>query len=231
MDDLNFSGVLHGDWDTKWKMAAQACFSWAPRVAVLQRLSLDYTAVGPYMYTQYIAQGTDANGNAYYGADAYTNAGQNIGPALDPDSDRVTLQAKSKDIDGLTLSGVLRLIRHGNASSGVAGYSAATSANNDASGDLADCGLISQGQGFFAWIFQGNYNTGTWPMYLRFLTQSVLQVSAQAGLSIDYTKRVESLGTLDASFGYTFEYIANALCVAGATEVNHHISLSVGLAF
>ena len=68
-------------------------------------------------------------------------------------------------------------------------------------------------------------------MYLRFLTQSVLQVTPRPASPIDYTKRSKSSGRSDASFGYTFEYIANALCVAGATEVNHYISLSVGLAF
>ena len=63
-------------------------------------------------------------------------------------------------------------------------------------------------------------------MYLRFLTQSVLQVSAQAGLSIDYTKRVESLGTLDASFGYTFEYIANTRLRRRGHRVSTTISRS-----
>ena len=60
----------------------------------------------------------DASGDSYFGALAYTNAGQNIGPALDPNSDRITLQAKSRNIGGATVSGVFRLIRHGNASRG-----------------------------------------------------------------------------------------------------------------
>jgi len=235
VDDLSFVGILHGDWDTKWKLAAQACLSWAPESPVVQRLSLDYTAVFPYMYTyEYDEAGTDASGNHYFGANAYTNGGQNIGPDLEPDSDRITLQAKSKTVDGAQISGILRLIRHGNDSAGVNGYNSSTSASGDASGDLGDPGVINVGTASkpnYEWIFQGDYNTGTWPMYLRFLTQSVLQISAQAGLSIDYTKHIDTVGTFTTSLGYTFEYIANNGCVAGQTSIGNYFSFSMGLAF
>jgi hypothetical protein len=234
-DDLSFVGILHGDWDTKWKLAAQACLSWAPESPVVQQLSLDYTAVLPYMYTyEYDEAGTDASGNHYFGANAYTNGGQNIGPDLQPNSDRITLQAKSKTIDGTRISGIFRLIRHGNASAGVNGYSPSTSASGDASGDLGDPGVINLGTSAnpnYTWIFQGDYNTGTWPMYLRFLTQSVLQISAQAGLSIDYTKHIDTVGTFTSSLGYTFEYISNNNCIAGQTSIGNYFSFSMGLAF
>ena len=191
VDDIDFSGVLHGNWDTKWKLAAQASLSWAPQSPVLQRLSLDYTAVLPYMYTyEYNLTGSDTSGNTYYGANAYTNAGQNIGPDLDPDSDRITLQAKSKIMDGAQVSGIFRIIRHGNASSSVNGYNSSTSASGDASGDLGDLGRFNSSTNGGAWIFSVPYDTGTWPLYLRFLTQSVLQISAQAGFDIDFTQRI-----------------------------------------
>jgi hypothetical protein len=61
------------------------------------------------------------------------------------------------------------------------------------------------------------------------MTQSVLQISAQAGFAIDYTRRIENIGTLQAGFGYTFEYIANNGCVAGATSITHYFSFNVGL--
>jgi hypothetical protein len=235
-DDLDFGGVLSGRFDTKWKMAVQACLSWAPESRVLQRLSLDYTAVGPYTYTHWAEAGSGSSGLPYYGAMAYTNAGKNLGPALDPNSDRITLQAKSWNIGGARISGVLRLIRHGNASEGVNGYNSSTSASGDASGDLADCGLIKfadpldPDKTLYAWIFQGDYDTGTSPKYIRFLTQAVLQVSAQAGFDIGFTKYLEGIGTLNAGFGYLFEYMANTGCVAGATSLKHYFSLSAGLA-
>jgi hypothetical protein len=235
IDDLNFAtGILEGNWDTKWKLATQACLSWAPESSVVQRVSLDYTAVLPYMYTyEYDETGSDASGNHYFGANAYTNGGQNIGPDLEPNSDRITLQAKSKTIDGVQASGILRLIRHGNASAGVNGYNSSTSASGDASGDLGDPGVINIGtpaNPVYTWIFQGGYNTGTWPLYLRFLTQSVLQITMQAGFGVDYTRHIDNLGTLNAGFGYTFEYIANDGCVSGATSVNNYLSFTMGLA-
>ena len=101
VDDLRFlrsaqrrSGTPSGRWPPRPASPGR------PNRPICQRLSLDYTAVGPYMYTQYGPGGTDASGNAYFGADAYTNGGQNIGPDLDPDSDRITLQAKSRTMTG-----------------------------------------------------------------------------------------------------------------------------------
>lgn len=232
VDDLAFSTILKGTWDTNWKVAAQACLSWAPQSPVLQRLSLDYTAVTPYTYTHWEDAGSSVAGNAYNGALAYTNAGKNLGPALDPNSDRVTLQADSVNIGGARLSGVLRLIRHGNASAGVTvggtPYDATTNASGDASGDLGDSGVYSPGL-LLGWIFQGDKPTGTSPRYFRFLTQSVIQVSAQAGFDLTYQLPIERLGTLDLGLGYLFEYMANADLVAGATSAKHYLSFKAGL--
>jgi hypothetical protein len=230
-DDLSFVGILKGDWDTKWKMAAQAALSWAPESPLIQRLSLDYTAVFPYMYTHWETAGTDSNGNSYNGALAYTNAGESIGAALDPNSDRVTLKAESRTIDGFQLTGLARLVRHGNASAGVNGYNSATSASGDASGDLGDSGVFDSSTNDGAWIFQGDYDTGTWPRYFRYLTQSVLQISAQAGIDLTYTRPIEGLGTANFDFGYLFEYIANDGCVSGVTGIKHYLSFSAGLQF
>ncbi len=232
-DDLDFAKVLKGNLDTKWKLAVQAGLSWAPESQLFQLFSADYTAVGPYTYTHWTTAGNDTNGSTYVGAMAYTNAGENLGPALDPNSDRITLQAKSRVVHGARLTGILRLIRHGNASAGIAingiPYTNATSASGDASGDLGDSGVYNSATNGGSWIFQGENNTGTWPMYLRFLTQSVLQVSAQAGFSLEYTRSLPDLGTMNAGLSYLFEYIANNGCVAGATSVKHYLSFKVGL--
>ena len=229
VDDLAFASILRGDWDTDCKIALQACLSWVPESPVFQRVSLDYTAITPYTYTHWENTGSDSSGASYVGALAYTNGGQNVGPDLEPDSDRLTLQARTRTMDGFQVSGILRLIRHGDASSGVNGYNASTSSSGDASGDLGDAGTFNDATNGGGWIFSGPYQTGTWPLYLRFLTQSVLQISAQAGFTIDYTRRIENIGTLQAGFGYTFEYIANNGCVAGATSITHYFSFNVGL--
>jgi hypothetical protein len=96
------------------------------------------------------------------------------------------------------------------ASAEVNGYSTATAASGDASGDPSDPGVINYGTATSplpTWIFQPGYNTGTWPLYFRFPTQKVLQVTGQAGLDVKYTRRLEELGTMSADLAYTFEYI------------------------
>jgi hypothetical protein len=227
-DDINFAGILKGEWDTKWKLAAQARLSWAPETPVLQLLTLDYTAVGPYTYTHW-ADGymTDSNGTPipYNGALAYTNKGENIGPALDPNSDRVVLKARSRSYQGLQVTGIATLIRHGDASQiNAPPYHPA---NGDTSGDLEDSGVDATN----GWIFQGPYNTGTWPEYFRFLTQSILQITSQAGFDLSYSRPIAGLGIMQLDFGYLFEYIANNQCIAGNTSVRQYLSLSAGLQF
>jgi hypothetical protein len=231
-DDFNFAGLLEGNFDTKWKMAVQACLSWAPESPLVQRLSLDYTAIGPYTYTHWTTTGTDTAGNPYIGALAYTNGGQNIGPALDPNSDRIAFRARSRNLEGFQVSGLLSFIRHGNASAGVMDGTtpyAGNSASGDDSGSIADPGVFDAAHGG-GWIFQGSADTGTSPRYFRFLSQAVLQMSAQAGFTVDYARRIDNLGTIDAGLGYTLEYIANPGFVAGATSLKHYVSLKVGLA-
>jgi hypothetical protein len=113
----------------------------------------------------------------------------------------------------------------------VTDYNSSTSASGDASGDLEDSGVFNSSTNDGAWIFQGNYDTGTWPEYFRFLTQSVLQISAQTGFDLTYTRPIEGLGTVNLDLGYLFEYIANDGCVAGVTSIKHYLSFSTGLQF
>ena len=230
-DDLDFSGMIKGNFDTKWKLAIQGVLSWAPPSSYLQKVALDYTAVGPYTYTHW----ADINNNGDIGVIAYTNAGQNIGPALDPDSDRVTVKATSMSVEGFQLTGLLRLIRHGNASAGVTGYSSSTSTTGNASGNLGDPGVAITSTGT-ADIFQAGYATGTVPQFFRFLTQSVIETSYQAGLSAIWSKRLEGIGRFSASASYLFEYIANAEVarvgpVAGNNSVKNYFQFTGGFGF
>lgn len=212
-DDLDFSGMIKGKWDTKWKVAAEAALSWAPESPYLQRLSLDYTAVTPYTYTHEAYTGSDSSSTAYYGALAYTNGGFNIGPDLNPNSDRWTLKAVSKDIRGAKLTGTATFIRHGNASSDISGYS---SVSGDSNGDLGDPGVWN------------DTNHDLIFYTLRFLTQSTLQLTTQLGADLSFSKHFEGIGTMDLGLGYTLEYIANSNLVAGATSVNHYFRFSAG---
>ncbi len=238
-DDLDFSGILKGHWDTKWKLALQAALSWAPPSSHLQRLTLDYTAIGPYTYTHWadVSNGT----TSYVGALAYTNAGQNIGPALDPDSDRLTLKATSQPNEGVQAMGIFRIIRHGNASAGVNNYSAATSTSGNASGNLGDAGVEilptvnAQNVHNTADIFGGGFVTGTSPEFLRFLTQSVIETSWQAGFGVDWNMK-GGLGMIQTSVNYLFEYIVNGEVagvgpVAGNNSMKHYVQFTWGTSF
>ncbi|MEI6875247.1 MAG: hypothetical protein WCL50_08985 [Spirochaetota bacterium] len=235
IDDFNFSGFLKGVFDTKWKVAAQAALSWAPPSPLLQRLALDYTAIGPYMYTHWMNGGSSDSGAKYNGALAYTNGGLNIGPALDPNSDRVSLTATSRNLDGFRFTGDLRIIRHGNASAGVTAYTSATSVSGNATGDLGDSGKFKVDPLNPSWsdfsIFQGDYDTGTSPKYLRFLTQQVIQTSVQVGVGAVYSMPIQGFGLLDAGASYLFEYIANNALVSGATSIRHYFQMRVGMGF
>jgi hypothetical protein len=236
-DDYDFSGILKGRFDTKWKIAAQASLSWAPESPLVQLVGLDYTAIGPYTYTHWADGGTSRTGLQYNGALAYTNGGVNIGPALEPNSDRVTLSAKSRTIQGLQVSGEFRMIRHGNASAGVAYYTNATSASGNASGDIGDSGQFKTDPTNppAVWnnanIFAGDYATGTSPKFFRFLTQDVLQTSFQFGVGADYSLPVPGLGSLEAGASYLFEYILNNNLMAGSTSIKHYLSVKVGMGF
>jgi len=225
-DDFDFSGVLKGHFDTKWKLAVQGALSWAPPSSYLQRLSVDYTAVGPYTYTHWASVDGDI------GALAYTNAGQNFGPALDPDSDRITFKAITMAYNGFQWTGLLRMIRHGNASAGVNGYNGATSASGNASGNLGDPGMFSDGTDIFA----GGYQTGTTPEFFRFLTQSVLEMSYQAGIALNWSNRFAGLGRFDASLSYLFQYTANGEQaglgpVAGNNSTTSFLEFTAGFGF
>ncbi len=60
--------------------------------------------------------------------------------------------------------------------------------------------------------------------YTRFLTQSVLEKTFQAGFdAIWYIDT--SVGKMQASLGYTFEYILDAGLVGGANQVNNYLSV------
>jgi len=236
-DDLDLSGMLKGEWDTKWKVAAEAGLSWAPAESTwLRRLALDYTAVAPYTYTHWVTMGNDGTA-AYNGALAYTSGGVNMGPALEPNSDRVSLEARTKVLRGFSLVGNLRMLRHGNASAGIPYYDASTSASGNASGDIGDSGKFKVDPAHPEWsdlsIFQqsGAFVTGTWPKYFRFLTQEVIQTTFQAGFSGSYALALPDWGHVDAGFGYTFEYTMNDGLVAGATALRHYLSLSLGASY
>ena len=193
VDDVNFNQIFKFKFNTKMKIAMETGASWSPGKSWLRKISMDYTAVMPYMYTHYdwhsVYNADDFN------PDNYTHWGGNLGTSLSPNSDRINLTGNWRldNTSEVTLFG--NWIRHGNASD-----STGATQNND--GSIFDNGIDSAGELFF----QDS---------LPFLTQDVLEKVLQVG--VEYTTCLdmpfqdkERLYGMDMKLGYTFERIWNS---------------------
>ena len=134
IDDFSFNGLLDGN--PYFKAAGQLGASWAPRSSALFKLDFDYTAVMPYMYTHW----TEPWYNRYNGISSpsdpqkrpgnfddknrprvgnylnYTHMGRNLGPDLEPNSDRFSVRSTWRILKNIELNVSAYLTRHGNAS-------------------------------------------------------------------------------------------------------------------
>lgn len=174
-DDLDFNNMVRLNLDTKYKLAAQVGASVTPATMFeldglksLRLITLDYTAVMPYMYTHINSPG------GFYNYENYTHVGENFGPALEPNSDRIELRAlwrPAHDITGrfIDLEGRAALVRHGNASAGIL---------PGADGSLFDSGWLDGVP-----TFQPPFEDPTGQPATRFLTQRVLETTIQLGLT------------------------------------------------
>ncbi len=227
IDDLGFNELVKLDFDTKIKIAFETGFSWTPAESWLDRISLDYTAVFPYMYTHGVESAyTESSVYSSMNTSNYSHAGENLGVSLSPNSDRISLSSRWRltPKTELTLKG--NWIRHGNASSeNVGGTYPITD------GSLWDNGFDSSGNPDFA-------------TENEFLTQDVLEKVLQLGFEVqtvlelpwDFRNRGMAW---EIGGGYTFEriwnsgrYSANGFApVEGNNEINHYISVNSKLSY
>lgn len=197
IDDINFDQLVTFHFNTKYKVALQAGLKWTPSdLGLLSRVKLGYLMVTPYTYTH--QSPTVANWQNY------TNQGQLLGSSLPPDSDRLSLEVLSRPLPTLQVNLFARMIRHGNASEGIAG---------GGNGSIYDTGWVK--------------GVPTFQNETRFLTQTVIEKTYQAGVSADYTFRTR-FGTFDGTGTYTYQYVKNANL--GPTDTSNGF-LSVGLRF
>jgi hypothetical protein len=111
-DDLSFNDMVKLKLDTKYRIAGQLGVSYAPRKSgMLTLVSFDYTMVTPYTYSHKGSDDLDASAPNYQN---YAHAGENFGPGLDPNSDRVNLKVKLRPLEGVDVDFVGTLIRHAN---------------------------------------------------------------------------------------------------------------------
>ena len=206
IDDFSFNGLKDGN--PFFKTAGIAGVSWAPRNSVLSKLDFDYTAVMPYMYTHWIEREYNVQpGEPNYLN--YTHMGRNIGPELEPNSDRISLRTRWGIIRNLDINVSAYMIRHGNAS-------ADHSPNNhlDQDGSIFDHGTNYYGSG---------YNTNPHRTF-NFLTQSVIETRLGGTLGIAYTLP-SPLGTFRFISEYGIQQTRNRGFVRGENYIDHFWSV------
>ena len=203
-DDLHFNDMIRFDFDTKYKLSFQTGLSWAPPTDELRQVSLDYLLVTPYMYTH---KDTTYQDDANY--QNYTHQGENLGPTLDPNSDRLSLSVLLKPLDFLNVELTCRYIRHGNGS--------VDGSENVGGGDgsIFDDGFIG--------------DICTFQDTTRFMVQDIIEHTLQAGITADAAVKLGEF-KLGGSAGYTLEWIKNKDLVVG-TEWNHYFDIGLSLAY
>lgn len=238
VDDVGFNDLIKFNFDTKLKLAWEAGVSWSPGEKWLHKVSFDYTAVMPYMYTHKPKDDTSPM-TGVMNPDNYTQAGRSLGVSLSPNSDRFQLNAEFRPWKYLDIGFHTSLRRHGNASI-VNGVNVVdpTQDNLDGShdnddllpgdGSIYDAGVDDSQQ----YVFQDSNN---------FLNQDVIEYIFQIGLDLS-TKVIlgkKDQMSLEGSIGYTFERIWNSgrnstygtSPEEGADEVNNYLSIFVGFNF
>ena len=206
-DDLHFNDMVRFDFDTKYKLAFQTGFSWMPLTEYIRKISLDYLLVTPYMYT-HRSQSSDDEEPNYLN---YSHQGVNLGPDLDPNSDRITFSVLLEPVKKLSVEYRSRFIRHGN-------------------GSMDDGVNVGEGDGS---IFDDGYNEATseytFQDTTRFLTQDVIEKIFQNGIKAEYSWDTNNK-TVKASAAYTLEFIKNKN-LTDTDEWNHYFSIGSSVSF
>ena len=166
VDDAAFNDLVRLNFNTMLLASLQLGVSWTPNLPFLTRLRITNLLITPYTYTH---DSYNLTGPNYLN---YTNAGQNIGPSLQPNSDRIEIEALLRPVTWVDLNVFGRFIVHGNASEGIPGLT-------PGDGTINDSGVSPTG---------GTTYLPPTPLplgygYLRFLTQSVLEKTIQTGFS------------------------------------------------
>jgi hypothetical protein len=213
VDDASFNDLVRLDFNTKLKAAFQVGASWTPDLPFLARLRVTNLLVTPYTYTHVSYSSSDAANFLNY-----TNNGQNIGPSLQPNSDRIDIEALIRPVSWVDLNLFGRLILHGNASAGIPGLS-------HGDGTINDSGIT--GSGDDTTLPPSPLPAGI--SYLRFLTQPVIEKVTQAGF--DATASFEtSVGEVQVSLSYTFEYVFDA-GLSTSNALNNYFSFGVSFIY
>ncbi|MBP5283356.1 MAG: hypothetical protein J6Y93_01650 [Treponema sp.] len=210
VDDIEVDEVVKLNFDCKLRFAVQTGFIFAPSNFFCNRMSVHYTCILPYVYSHWEYDGTKT---AAVSGDSlnyqnYTNAGVHIGSALDPNSDRVSFNARFYPAKRFTVDVITSFVRHANSSEAMDYedvYKYVTSDN----GQYMTNGSVYQHQMFSAPSkAEGEHVSQAWDC-LGFMTSEHKMYVCQAGFGLSYELPKTKAGTLSLNFGYTFEYVHN----------------------
>jgi len=223
VDDLHFNDMIRFKFNTKYKVAAELGLVWAPKDSPLRSLALDYTMITPYMYThiydldsanhgkRYPSQGTDVSPVIPpVNYQDYSHAGKNLGPDLEPNSDRISLRSTWKTLPNLDLGFSAYFTRHGNASENRINDGLMDGTYHD--GSIFDDGSNDEGN------YDNNYRD------LRFLTQSVIETKLAGGLSVSWYLPFR-FGEFILNAEYTAEYGWNRNLIKGNDKLFNYWSV------
>lgn len=216
-DDIDLNEVLRLNFDSKLRFGFQTGVIYGPESPFRPRLTLNYTAIMPYVYAhwEYNDGRTAAFDGMTWNYQNYTNSGVNIGSALDPNSDKISLTAQFSPVRNLTLSLTGNFIRHANSAEDfsddeAAVYMLAKKNTYATNGTLymSQMFVNEEGSG-------GTHVSSAWDK-LGFMTSGHKMYVTQLGLGAEYTFSRTRAGRFSLCAGYTFEYVKNA-------GVNEHI--------
>lgn len=119
-DDMGFNDIIKFKKDVKARIAGQFGVSYTmPKKHWFKSVAMDYTFVMPYTYTHITGDtgSTVDSGDPNY--ENYTHYGQNLGTALNPNSDRIKLKLQFEPLSNFRISLSNTFIRHGNVNESV----------------------------------------------------------------------------------------------------------------
>ncbi len=223
VDDASFNDLVRLHFNTMLVLAGQGGLSWTPNLPLLKRLSLNYTLVTPYTYSHQDQSGDNFTSTSP-NFENYTNAGQNMATSLEPDSDRIEIDALLRPLSFTDVTLFGRYIRHGNGSYGIPGI-------NNPTGTIFDDGYAGSTP-----TFAPGYNLPAGYLYTRFLTQPVIERTLQVGFDAKLYLDTP-IGRVDAELAYTFEYVTNLVDPAtgnpqsGVNATNNYVTVGAGISF
>lgn len=209
-DDMDVDEMIKFNFDSKLRFGLQTGVIYSPEKTILERISLNYTAVMPYVYAHWEYDNDDSGTftGLTWNYQNYTNAGINIGSTLDPNSDKISFSAQIKPTKKLTLDLTAGFTRHSNSAEDfsddeaakymLAGY-----------GVYSTDGTLSMSQMFSSEGKSGEHVDSAWEK-LGFMTSDHKMYVVQTGIDAEYELFKTKYGKLSLKIGYLFEYIKNA---------------------